>query len=169
MLSKLHIQISNPDPTLLRTVLELVSEATETRVASDATSRNGLTKLQTTLLKLMHDVATAERGGGGEEETVLDETVVPPTPAPERPSRQQPVYESDVDMMDVDEDDATMQIKREMEATRLEDPDNEGTVLEDTVVGADASVMEDFDTSNLADDKAVQELLESFEESDDDL
>ena len=61
MLSKLHLTVSSPDPGLLRTVLELVAEAIESKVASDATSRNALAKMQTTLLKLMHDIATAER------------------------------------------------------------------------------------------------------------
>ena len=74
VLGRLHMPAGGCDGELLKTILELLAEAVDTKVASDATSRNVLTKLQTQLLKQMHDVMTLERGGGGAEETVVDST-----------------------------------------------------------------------------------------------
>ena len=74
VLGRLHMPTGGCDAELLKTILELLTEAVDTKVASDATSRNVLTKLQTQLLKQMHDVMTLERGGGGAEETVVDST-----------------------------------------------------------------------------------------------
>jgi condensin complex subunit 3 len=74
VLGRLHMPAGGCDAELLKTILELLAEAVDTKVASDATSRNVLTKLQTQLLKQMHDVMTLERGGGGAEETVVDST-----------------------------------------------------------------------------------------------
>jgi condensin complex subunit 3 len=74
VLGRLHMPVGGCNGERLKTVLELLAEAVDTKVASDATSRNVLTKLQTQLLKQMHDVMTLERGGGGAEETVVDTT-----------------------------------------------------------------------------------------------
>jgi condensin complex subunit 3 len=76
VLGRLHLPPAGCDGERLKTVLELVAEAVDTKVAADATSRNVLTKLQTVLLKQMHDVMTLERGGGGAEETVVESTEV---------------------------------------------------------------------------------------------
>ena len=157
MLGKLHLSVSKPDPELLRTVLELVAEATETKVASDATSRNTLTKLQTSLLKLMHDIATTERGG---EETILDETVMPETKS--RVGADTTLHsEAGAEEQDVEaeEDEVTMQLQREMEMTTMEDPDAESTRIDDSV--------QEYDFSGMADDKDVQELLDSMADEDD--
>lgn len=139
MLGKLHLTMPNPDPELLRTVLELVVEAIETKVAPDATSRNTMTKLQTSLLKLMHDIATAERGGSGED-TVVDETAM---------------GQDD----DADEDEVTMQLQRELEMTKIENPDAESTRIDESV--------QEYDFSGMADDKDVQDLLDSMVDEDD--
>ncbi|KAF2768731.1 chromosome condensation complex Condensin, subunit G [Teratosphaeria nubilosa] len=77
MLGKLHLPQNECEGERLVTLLELSTEAIDTGVATDATGRNTLTKLKNLLLKLMHDVATAERGGGGEETTIIDATEVP--------------------------------------------------------------------------------------------
>lgn len=74
MLNKLHLPAGGCDAGRLKSVLELLQEAVDTKVASDATSKNVLSKLQTALLKLMHDVMTEERGGG---DTVLETTELP--------------------------------------------------------------------------------------------
>jgi condensin complex subunit 3 len=71
VLGRLHMPVGGCNGERLKTVLELLAEAVDT---TDATSRNVLTKLQTQLLKQMHDVMTLERGGGGAEETVVDTT-----------------------------------------------------------------------------------------------
>ena len=168
MLSKLHLAVSSPGPSLLRTVLELVAEAIESKVASDATSRNALTKIQTTLLKLMHDIATAERGGHGGEETVLeDATVVQRTDADETAQsvtgaaeEQEEATEVEVD---AENDPVNAQLRRELESTRIEDPDLEGTRMD-----VDEE-MEDYDFSGMADDKDVQALMDSMVDEDEDL
>lgn len=163
MLGKLHLAVSNPDPELLRTVLELIAEAVDTKVASDATSRNTLTKLQTSLLKLMHDIATAERGGGGDdEETVLDETMAPQHNVADTTLHSHAgAAEEEETELELDEDEVTMQLRRELESTRLENPDAESTRLD-----VDESVQE-YDFSGMADDKDIQELLDSMVDEDD--
>jgi condensin complex subunit 3 len=171
MLSKLHLSVSSPDPGLLRTVLELVAEAIESKVASDATSRNALTKMQTTLLKLMHDIATAERGGHGGEETVIeDATVVQRTDvditaqsvtgAEAREEEEEEATEVEID---AESDPVNAQLRRELESTRIEDPDAEGTRMDID------EEMEDYDFSGMADDKDIQALMDSMADDDDDL
>jgi condensin complex subunit 3 len=171
MSSKLHLSVSSPDPGLLRTVLELVAEAIESKVASDATSRNALAKMQTTLLKLMHDIATAERGGHGGEETVIedatvvqrtdvDETAQSVTGAEAREEEEEEATEVEVD---AENDPVNAQLRRELESTRIEDPDAEGTRMDID------EEMEDYDFSGMADDKDVQALMDSMADDDDDL
>lgn len=169
MLSKLHLAVSSPDPGLLRTVLELVAEAIESKVASDATSRNALTKIQTTLLKLMHDIASAERGGHGGEETVLeDATVVQRTDVDETAQSVTGAAEEEEEEateveVDAENDPVNAQLRRELESTRIEDPDLEGTRMD-----VDEE-MEDYDFSGMADDKDVQALMDSMVDEDEDL
>lgn len=168
MLSKLHLTVPSPDPGLLRTVLELVTEAIESKVASDATSRNALAKMQTTLLKLMHDIATAERGGGGGEETVVeDATAVQITDVDETAqsvtgadAREE---EEEATEVEAEDDPVNAQLRRELESTRIEDPDAEGTRMDID------EEMEDYDFSGMADDKDVQALMDSMVDDDDDL
>lgn len=167
MLSKLHLAVSSPDPGLLRTVLELVAEAIESKVASDATSRNALAKIQTTLLKLMHDIATAERGGHGGEETVLeDATVVQRTDVDETAqsvtgAAEDAEEEATEVEADAENDPVNAQLRRELESTRIEDPDLEGTRMD-----VDEE-MEDYDFSGMADDKDVQALMDSMVDDED--
>lgn len=168
MLSKLHLTVSSPDPGLLRTVLELVAEAIESKVASDATSRNALAKMQTTLLKLMHDIATAERGGGGEETVVEDATAVQRTDVDETAqsvtgadAREE--EEEEATEVEAEDDPVNAQLRRELESTRIEDPDAEGTRMDMD------EEMEDYDFSGMADDKDVQALMDSMVDDDDDL
>ena len=171
MLSKLHLAVPSPDPQSLRTVLELVAEAIETKVASDATSRNALTKLQTTLLKLMHDIATAERGGS--EETAIEGTAIeePTVLQPADEDTVQSVTGAEVKQEDEDEEETQVeddhdpvnaQLRRELESTRIEDPDAEGTRMDID------EEMEDYDFSGMADDKDVQALMDSIVDEDDD-
>lgn len=168
MLSKLHLTVSSPDPGLLRIVLELVAEAIESKVASDATSRNALAKMQTTLLKLMHDIATAERGGGGEETVVEDATAVQRTDVDETAqsvtgadAREE--EEEEATEVEAEDDPVNAQLRRELESTRIEDPDAEGTRMDID------EEMEDYDFSGMADDKDVQALMDSMVDDDDDL
>ncbi|GAB7347036.1 hypothetical protein MBLNU459_g3180t1 [Dothideomycetes sp. NU459] len=161
MLGKLHLTVQSPHPDLLRTVLELVAEAIETKTASDATSRNVLTKLQTGLLKSMHDIATAERGGN---ETVVDDTAVPLEDVDNTLQSTTGAEEEEADdQIKREEEEVTMQLRRELETTRIEDPDAEGTRMD---IDMDES-MQDYDFSGMADDKDVQQLLESMADEDD--
>jgi len=141
-------------------VLELTAEAIETKVATDATSRNALTKLQTVLLKIVHDSATAERGG---DETALDETAMTATPGHRRRTKAKQSGEEE------DEDEVTTQLRREMEESVLEDPEAESTHInaigDETVGGATA---DGIDVSQLPDEKEMQSLVDSFEDEDDD-
>jgi condensin complex subunit 3 len=163
MLGKLHLTVSSPDPGLLRTVLELVAEAIESKVASDATSRNALTKIQTTLLKLMHDIATAERGGHGGEETVIeDATVVQRTDVDETAQSVTGAADEEEEAADAD-DPVNAQLRRELEHTSIEDPDAEGTRMDID------EEMEDYDFSAMADDKDVQALMDSMVDEDEGL
>jgi len=159
MLGKLHLATSRPDPELLRTVLELTAEAIETKVASDATSRNALTKIQTVLLKTIHDSATAERGG---DETALEETMMTTTPGRRRQTQAKTSDEEE-------EDEVTMQLRREMEESVLEDPEAESTHInaigDETAGGATA---DGIDVSQLPDEKEMQSLVDSFEDEDND-
>ncbi|KAK4501146.1 hypothetical protein PRZ48_006952 [Zasmidium cellare] len=76
MLNKLHLPAAGADPERVKTVLELCAEAVETKVSPTVTDKNYLTKIQNNLIKIMHDYATEERGGGGAEETVLETTEI---------------------------------------------------------------------------------------------
>ncbi|SMQ53563.1 unnamed protein product [Zymoseptoria tritici ST99CH_3D7] len=71
MLGRLYFPPGACAAESLKTLLELATEAVDGRVAPDAVSRNVLTKLQNGWLKLIGDVMTAERGGGGAEETMV--------------------------------------------------------------------------------------------------
>ena len=72
MLGKIHLPVVGCGGEQLKKVLGEVTEAIDTRLATDTTSKNILNKLREQLLKLMNSVATAERGGGGAEETILE-------------------------------------------------------------------------------------------------
>jgi condensin complex subunit 3 len=166
MLGKLHLSVSSPDPALLRTVLELVAEAIESKVASDATSRNALTKIQTTLLKLMHDIATAERGGHTEETVLEEATVVQRTDVDETTQSvtgAEAREEEEEQEEEAENDPVNAQLRRELESTRIEDPDAEGTRMDID------EEMEDYDFSGMADDKDVQALMDSMADEDEDL
>lgn len=78
MLGKAYLPVDGCNAEQLKRVLGVVQEAIETKVATDATSRNVLTKMRDLLLKNMNSIATADRGGGGAEETILETTEVQP-------------------------------------------------------------------------------------------
>lgn len=114
MLGKLHFGVESPDAELLRTVLELVTEAMESNVASDATGRNTLSKLQTALLKLMHDVAGAERGAGqDDDDEAEDQTAVQTATDVAREGEESVLDDAG------QEEDVTAQLQRELESSHL--------------------------------------------------
>lgn len=155
MLNKLHLTSSEQNPESIRTVLELVAEATETRLATDATSRNVLTKLQTTLLKLIHDSAGAERGA---DETVADVTATPSRRRTTKGRRSDDTEE---------EDEVATQLQRELEATKIEEEDGDESRL--AVIGErEEEAGAELDTSQLPDEDEMQSLVESLGDEDDD-
>ena len=143
MLNRLHLTTANQTLDQIRVVLELIAEASDTKVATDATSRNILTKLQGTLLKLIHDAAGAERGA--------DEDITAVSCTPARSRRTTRRGEDD------EEDEATTQLQRELEATRIEEEDE--TKL--TAIG------EEYDASQLPDDQEMQSLVDSLGDDED--
>ncbi|KAI7189247.1 hypothetical protein KC352_g21957, partial [Hortaea werneckii] len=136
----------------LGTVLELVTEASETGVATDATSRNTLAKLKTALLRLMHDVMTRERGGGGAEDTmVMESTELPVRGSAAEQSEQgtgMDVHAGDaedpVGKTEIEEDgeEEVTELRKTMRDTTIGAPDAEGTRVQ---FGGETSVMGDED------------------------
>ncbi|KAL7270925.1 chromosome condensation complex Condensin, subunit G [Rhizina undulata] len=82
MLSKLHIPATAPAETL-RAVYELVADAIESKIATDAPSRNALNKLEVTLGKIVGSLENEDDENDDrtvvplEEAEVGEETVVP--------------------------------------------------------------------------------------------
>lgn len=163
VLGRLHLPAGGCDGERLKTVLELLAEAVDTKAATDATSRNVLTKLQTQLLKQMHDVMTLERGGGGAEETVVESTEIAPEDETEAAGARGgaeatelastvadgAAEEDDEDDEDQEEDPDVTQLRTEMKDTTLGvggttigAPDAEGTRV---VLDEDSEMLDDTD------------------------
>lgn len=141
MLGKLHLPEGGCGGERLAALLELLTEAVDTAVAVDATSRNTLTKLKNLLLKQMHDVATAERGGGGAEETVLEEqTVLETTQLTLRPGATG--IADSVTGVDEEDDDDITQLQQTVRDTTIGAPDAEGTRM---ALGGDTELLSDED------------------------
>ncbi len=64
MLSKLYIT-SNSDPTKIEAAKDLAAEAVDSKIATDAPSRNALNKLYTALSKALGENGTAGKGAEG--------------------------------------------------------------------------------------------------------
>lgn len=160
MLGKLYLPAAACSGERMRAVLKLLAEAIETKVASDATSRNVLVKLQTQLLRLMHDVATAERGGGSAEETVLESVEAPGGDAVELSAVDADLAVKGVDVEDEegqeaeeeeeeegqeeDAEEADMtQLRTELRESTIGAPDAEGTRV---VLSGDSEL---FDSSDV--------------------
>ena len=118
MLGKVHLPAGGCSADQLGKVCGLVTEAIDSRVATDATSKNMLTKMRNELLKQMNSITTAERGGGGAEDTILDTT--------EAPDVQTGADETEGNVMDDFDEDA----EAEEDVTQLQ------KTLRDTTLGA---------------------------------
>jgi condensin complex subunit 3 len=139
MLSKMHLPAGACDAETLKTILELLTEAIDSGVATDKTSENILAKLREQLMKLVHDVMTLERGGGdtiaegtevgGEDEEDGSAAASSQTRAGINPEE---VEDEEEEEDDDDENDVTAQLNREMRDTTVGFttaivPDAEGT------------------------------------------
>jgi condensin complex subunit 3 len=144
--SKLYIGPTVPAQHL-RTIHDLLSEALEGRVANEASARNSLTKLQTSIAKLLLNVEDDEEKPESSTERapaddILEETIIP-----------------DADDGDVvDAGDLTMLTK----------PDHEGTVFMDYDDEEDDSEEVDI-TTGLAKRHTEDSLVESLLSEDDEM
>jgi condensin complex subunit 3 len=144
MLSKLHLPPGVADAETLKTILELLTEAVDSGVATDKTGENILAKLREGLMKLVHDVMTLERGGG---DTIAESTEVAGEDEDEggnaaasgssrtgnKLKEDDEDEDGEEDEEDEDENDVTAQLQREMRDnttvgfTTAIVPDAEGT------------------------------------------
>ncbi|KAG8627712.1 hypothetical protein KVT40_003585 [Elsinoe batatas] len=162
MLGKLHLAEKGQGLEAIKTVLELVAEATEGKVAGDATGRNVLAKMQGSLLKLVHDAVGAERGVEGTEVDVTSLTATPGRGKGRGRKSEEAKEEED------EEDEVTMQLRREMEGTKIEEED-EGEESKLTVIGEGKEEESSIDTSQLPSEKEMQSLMESLDDEDEEL
>jgi condensin complex subunit 3 len=135
MLSKVHIPDGSCSAKLLEECCTLAGEAEGSNLAPDATSKGTLKKLRDALLKQMRAAATAERGGDGADETVLDTTEA--APGAEVTETEGDIMNSfDEDAEDVDNEDVNQATKTLKDttlgtttfgATTIGAPDAEGT------------------------------------------
>lgn len=138
MLGKLCLPTDGCEVEQVKVVLELAQECVEGRVAGDASGRNVLTKVQNGLLKGLHDALSAERGGGGVEETEVGEVTEMVSELEVQEDEEE--EEEEVSQADVDE-----QLQREISVTLLDNhtiglPDAEGTRFD---VGEEYTEVED--------------------------
>ncbi|UPX19829.1 chromosome condensation complex Condensin, subunit G [Ascochyta rabiei] len=125
LLTKLYISPSAPkrteesnDDELLETLQALVSEAVEDKIGTDATQRNALVKLETTLAKRIGEAANATVVQDDREDTVTPETAAG-RGAPAEEPRSSVAPSVDGSEMDVDDDDDTMLAGMQGEGTRM--------------------------------------------------
>ena len=148
MLGKLHLPSNDAnDGELLKSVLSLLQEAIETKVATDVPSRNTLSRLLNELLRMVSGFAEAERNGGGVgEETVVDSTEVL-TGAEEQTEGDvmegfdEEAAAAEVGVEDEEEEEVTA-LQRTIGATTIGAPDAEGTRVQ---LGEEDTEMMDVD------------------------
>lgn len=117
MLGKLYLPPGGCGNGRLKTVAELTAEAIDSKVATDATGRNVLTKLQTQLSKLVVDDATTETGAA--EETVMQS--IEPSQLRTTAVKVETLTENDT------EDPVISQLRSELRESTIGIPDAEGT------------------------------------------
>ncbi|KAL1593837.1 chromosome condensation complex Condensin, subunit G [Paraconiothyrium brasiliense] len=128
LLTKAWIAPTGPAPNeeKLSTLLHLVNEAVESKLGTDATQRNYLTKLEVNLTKRMGDVeAVTQAGGSGAETIIPDATEITETAPAEE--------EAD------EEEEDTMMAGMQGESTRMPlDLDDDGAkpITEDDIVNS---------------------------------
>ncbi|KAK5683094.1 chromosome condensation complex Condensin, subunit G [Elasticomyces elasticus] len=135
VLSKLHLPAGGCDGERLKVILELLTEAEETNVASDQAGKKALTKMYNDLIKLVREVAMAERGGGGAEETVLETTEMTVMPGADATEM--------LDGTELDESEVEVtHLQHSLRDTTIGLPDAEGTRVQ---LGADSELMSEED------------------------
>lgn len=145
MLAKMHFPPGGCDADLLKEVMQGLTEAQDTRLAPDATSRTTLTKVYDALLKQISAVAAAERGGSVEE-TGLETTEYPTAGGAEATEAN---IMDDFDAADVDGETTVLPVgkpdRTSVGATTFGGPaDAEGTRVQ-LGVGEDDGEMMDVD------------------------
>jgi len=137
MLGKVYLPAGGCDGEQLKGILELVTEATETHVATDAPGTRILKKLYDDLLKMIREVAMAERGVE-DGETVVESTEMTVMPGAEATEMGTEVGE--------DEDEEVTQMQRTMRDTTIGAPDAEGTRMQ---VEADSELLSEEDETGV--------------------
>ncbi|KAK1058038.1 chromosome condensation complex Condensin, subunit G [Friedmanniomyces endolithicus] len=137
MLGKLYLPAGGCEGEKLKGILELVTEARDTHVATDAAGIKVLGKLYEDLIKMVREVAMAERGVG-DGETVLETTEMTVLPGAEATEMGTEVGE--------DEDEEVTQMQRTMRDTTIGAPDAEGTRMQ---VEADSELLSEEDETDV--------------------
>jgi condensin complex subunit 3 len=182
MLGKLHIPQSSSPAAIeaMRSLLELVNEAVEAKVSTEASTRNVLNKLSTSLSKHIStspisaetsgDVATGTPTPADGNIEVRDESVLTtaetPGPSAKRMSIQK---EEEIEDEEEEEEDGDMTNMTNMTLTTGFAPDAEGTRFinmdedGDTIMddAGDATVVGAGERSQIEDETLVESLLDS--------
>ncbi|KAK0922113.1 chromosome condensation complex Condensin, subunit G [Friedmanniomyces endolithicus] len=137
MLGMLYLPAGGCEGEKLKGILELVTEARETHVVTDAAGRKVLEKLFDDLIKMVREVAMAERGVGSEE-TVVETTEMTVLPGAEATEVGTELGE--------DEDEEVTQMQRTMRDTTIGAPDAEGTRMQ---VEADSELLSEEDETGV--------------------
>ena len=188
-LTKLHI---TPSVALMRDVLDLATEALDSKVAVDATSRNALTKLHNNLSKIMANlgedtnVANSSTAGASAEQTTVNASVA--EEADENADTQAGADETvagveDTTAVTIKQEKSTVSKKGKQRSSSVEGEEDEDAIdldepmpepdAEGTVWGLDPGEEEDDDEGTMMADEQlrseanaslVESLLEDGEE-----
>ncbi|KAL5398329.1 hypothetical protein PMIN06_001836 [Paraphaeosphaeria minitans] len=148
LLTKTYIAPTGPAPDeeQLSTLLRLVNEAVESSLGVDATQRNFLTKLETSLTRRVGEVETATQVAESDAETAIPEaTEIPETASAEETAEGEEVEEEDEEE---EEDDITMggvqgestrmplDLEDDDDITMEDEPKNDRPITEDDIVNS---------------------------------
>ncbi|KAF2096200.1 ARM repeat-containing protein [Rhizodiscina lignyota] len=183
MLGKLHIPQSSSTAAVeaMKALLELVNEAIESKLSTEASTRNALNKLSTSLTKHITAVApstevsgeVASGSGSGNEAVDADGdvtmTTVVDTPRPSK-KQEQIIEEEEEEEEEEDEDDGAEGDTTAMTMTTEFAPDAEGTRIvrldeEDEVDEEhDATVLGKSEKRRISDRSLLDSLLDSADD-----
>nr|POE87574.1 condensin complex subunit 3 [Quercus suber] len=167
MLGKVHLPTGSCGVEQLTAVFEVLREATESGVAGETAGNKAIfEKLRKELLKQLNEVMTAERGGGGAEETVLDIT--------ELPVRKAPAKSLDAEAEDTTAIGDVPQTLAEQGTTTLldselddeeEDITQHGRTMGNTTIGAPDAEGTRLNIEETGDTELLDSILSSDEDS----
>nr|POE72877.1 condensin complex subunit 3 [Quercus suber] len=166
MLGKVHLPSGGCSMERLTAVFEVLREAIESGVAGEVAGNKAIfEKLRKELLKQLNEIMTAERGGGGADETILDTTELPVRTATARSpySGTDDMIASEAPQVSADQD-----ISTSLES-ELED-DEENITLHGRTTGNTTIGVPDAEGTRLhLQESGDTELLDSILSSDEDV